>query len=125
MKMLMKPYILLGRAWKPKELRLKSLSDLHKLWFVLLKERNKLLTEKAHVEVGKQMLNPARINKVFYRINSIVSANKSEYIYLLGARIYERNKNSNWRENETQKSRKQTEPYPRSKRITSTTNRNK
>ena len=53
-----------GRAWKPRELRLKSLNDLHKLWYILLKERNKLLTEKAQVPTGKEMLKPSRINKV-------------------------------------------------------------
>ncbi|XP_026671124.1 39S ribosomal protein L47, mitochondrial [Ceratina calcarata] len=54
-----------GRSWKLDELRLKSNEELHKLWFVLLKERNMLLTmEEAHNREWKYFPNPERIDKV-------------------------------------------------------------
>ncbi|VVC44192.1 Ribosomal protein L47, mitochondrial [Cinara cedri] len=54
-----------GRSWKKDELRIKSNEDLHKLWFVLLKERNMLLTMEHECKAQFELFpNPERIDKV-------------------------------------------------------------
>ncbi|EFA03754.1 large ribosomal subunit protein uL29m [Tribolium castaneum] len=54
-----------GRSWKKEELRLKSNTDLHKLWYVLLKERNMLLTMEQEANDQTQLFpSPERLDKV-------------------------------------------------------------
>ncbi|GKV14267.1 hypothetical protein SLE2022_289130 [Rubroshorea leprosula] len=54
-----------GRSWKASELRLKAWDDLQKLWYVLLKEKNMLMTQRQmlHAE-NLRFPNPERIPKV-------------------------------------------------------------
>lgn len=66
-----------GRAWRTSELRLKSFSDLHKLWFVLLKERNVLLSEKAWCKTnGRHWTNGAsnlsKVKLAMARVKGVV-----------------------------------------------------
>lgn len=54
-----------GRSWRTDELRIKSNTDLHKLWYILLKERNMLLTMESECSRAYKLFpNPERIDKV-------------------------------------------------------------
>ncbi|KAL6776025.1 MRPL29 [Auxenochlorella protothecoides x Auxenochlorella symbiontica] len=61
-----------GRAWEAAELRLKSWDDLHALWFVLLKERNRLHAERMmHQHLKTNMPEITRYKKVKLSMNRI------------------------------------------------------
>lgn len=60
-----------GRAWRASELRIKSTEDLHKLWYVLVKELNLLRTEKTWCDRARLVFrNPERILKVLKLVAS-------------------------------------------------------
>ncbi|KAF3795529.1 39S ribosomal protein L47 [Nymphaea thermarum] len=57
--------VVYGRSWKAAELRLKSWDDLQKLWFVLMKEKNMLMTQRQMLHAQNlRFPNPERIPKV-------------------------------------------------------------
>ncbi|KAH0690464.1 hypothetical protein KY289_017822 [Solanum tuberosum] len=57
--------IVYGRGWKASELRLKSWDDLQKLWYVLLKEKNMLMTQRQMLNAQNlRFPNPERISKI-------------------------------------------------------------
>lgn len=57
--------VVYGRSWKASELRLKSWDDLHKLWYVLLKQKNMLMTQRQMLHAQNlRFPNPERISKV-------------------------------------------------------------
>ncbi|KAG0165527.1 54S ribosomal protein L4 mitochondrial [Apophysomyces sp. BC1034] len=75
-----------GRSWRASELRQKSFEDLHKLWYVLLKERNVLVTQRgeaARLGVVKQTwTNAGRLKKCqksMARIKFVLNERQIEY----------------------------------------------
>ncbi|KAF7724425.1 54S ribosomal protein L4 mitochondrial [Apophysomyces ossiformis] len=75
-----------GRSWRASELRQKSFEDLHKLWYVLLKERNVLVTQRgeaARLGVHKQTwTNAGRLKKCqksMARIKFVLNERQREY----------------------------------------------
>lgn len=69
--------VLAGRSWSAEDLRRKSWDDLHKLWYVLLKERNLLLSERDRYKaVGQIMPNGRRMTKVSRTLAQVITAVK-------------------------------------------------
>lgn len=59
-----------GRGWKAAELRQKSWEDLHQLWYVCLKEKNMLLSQKQMLtSQNMRMPNPERFPKVSFFVS--------------------------------------------------------
>lgn len=75
-----------GRSWTLDELRIKSNQDLHQLWFVLLKEKNMLLTmEHEAKELHRLFPSPERIDKVkesMERLETVVRERNRAYFEL-------------------------------------------
>ncbi|KAK6965926.1 39S ribosomal protein L47 mitochondrial [Biomphalaria glabrata] len=66
-----------GRPYRLEELRIKSNQDLHKLWYVLLKERNMLLTMEAEYNRNTELFpSPERITKVEESMENILEVVK-------------------------------------------------
>lgn len=69
-----------GRAWRAEELRLKNHDDLHKLWYVLLKEQNKLKSDflmckqLGQVYFGRNDLKKVRLSMA--RLLTVVNERK-------------------------------------------------
>ncbi|CDH50431.1 predicted protein [Lichtheimia corymbifera JMRC:FSU:9682] len=82
-----------GRAWKASELRLKSFEDLHKLWYVLLKERNVLATQREEAKrlgITKELwTNAGRLKKCqksMARIKFVLNERQREYEKLMASK---------------------------------------
>lgn len=72
-----------GRAWQAADLRRKGWDDLHKLWYVLLKERNRLRTERLAYKAERQpMPAPHRstaVRKSMGRIKQVMGERLAEH----------------------------------------------
>ena len=70
-----------GRGWSASELRLATTEDLHKLWYVLLKERNSLFAEQnLYKRADAIMLAPHRFD--------LVRKSMARIKHVIGERMY-------------------------------------
>ncbi|XP_054646494.1 39S ribosomal protein L47, mitochondrial isoform X2 [Dunckerocampus dactyliophorus] len=90
-----------GAPWTAKQLRAKSSEDLHKLWYVLLKEKNMLLTLQQESRRQRlQMPSPERIRKVersMIRLETVVKERETSLRLLQTGQ--ERGRPGAWRRN--------------------------
>jgi hypothetical protein len=66
--------MLLGRSWDAAELRRKSFDDLHKLWYLLLIERNVLHTQKDEARrQGVELMSYTYVSEQLLKVSMIYS----------------------------------------------------
>jgi large subunit ribosomal protein L47 len=79
-------FVKVGRSWRVDELRIRSNTDLHKLWYVLLKERNMLMTMEHECKRQLELFpNPERLDKVeesLENIETVVRERNRAYHFL-------------------------------------------
>ncbi|XP_042339768.1 39S ribosomal protein L47, mitochondrial [Plectropomus leopardus] len=90
-----------GAPWTAKQLRTKSNEDLHKLWYVLLKEKNMLLTLQQESRRQKVLMpSPERIRKVersLIRLETVVNERETALRVLQTGQ--EKGRPGTWRKN--------------------------
>lgn len=70
----MSKYSKCGDAWPASLLRLKSFDDLHKLWYVCLKEKNLLISERwMHLQRNSTMRDHGRVKKIKMTMKRILT----------------------------------------------------
>ncbi|KAJ3069213.1 39S ribosomal protein L47, mitochondrial [Podochytrium sp. JEL0797] len=81
-----------GRGWTCAELRTKSFDDLHKLWWICIKEQNKLLSQKDEARMFKVIFpHPVRLQQVRVTMRGIrMVIHERRIAYLQAQAIVER-----------------------------------
>ncbi|XP_043985415.1 39S ribosomal protein L47, mitochondrial [Gambusia affinis] len=95
------PHVKSGAPWTAKQLRTKSNEDLHKLWYVLLKERNMLLTLEQEAKRQRlPMPSPERMKKIersMVRLETVVTERETALRLLQTGQ--EKGRPGDWRRN--------------------------